>query len=117
MKFYNDDIEVLYEAPDSVIKRGTVIKLFIEIDRELERYYRNNMSSIIDNWLYAKGDKDVRPFRVLEFTALEKGFEAKFRFAKKDAGIDELKLFCKDIVDVFNLDKTHVTKWRYTVVE
>lgn len=107
-----DDINKLYSSPDFEINISSKIKLIVKLDKDLIGYDKRNLPDFISTWTYYKNGKRVKPFRLTEFNSMEHGFEAEFILIKKDAENDELKLFCKDILDIFNCANTHVLEWK-----
>lgn len=106
-----DDIENIYSSTEFVVKTGTVVKISVELDNELDEYDRENLPTIIDTWTFPKNEKDIRPFKLQDFSFVEKSFEAEIKYKKKDKEIDELKLLCQDLLDFFNYYNVHITKW------
>ncbi|WP_156410945.1 hypothetical protein [Paenibacillus sp. Soil787] len=106
-----DEIDKLYFPPNFEVKLSTTIKVMVKINNKLDGYHIRNLPNLISNWTYPKGGKNFKPFSLIEFNPAENGFVAEIRLIKKDNEIDELKLFCQDILDIFNCEKISVLEW------
>lgn len=106
------DINEIYYPPDFEVKVFSSVKLIIKLDKSLTRYDERNLPDFISNWTYHKKGKKVKPFSLFEFISVQQGFEADIKLMRIDNEIDELKLFCQDILDIFNCGKTHILEWQ-----
>jgi hypothetical protein len=112
-----DELDTIYTTPNFLIKKGTVIKIKVWMEGATEEFDRDTFRSFIDSWTYALGEKDIKPFKTLSFNAFENAFEAEIKFIRKNKDIDELKLFCQDVLDINNYFGVHFTKWETIFIE
>ncbi|WP_410514437.1 hypothetical protein PaeBR_08610 [Paenibacillus sp. BR2-3] len=108
-----DDINTVYTSIDFVITKNTVVTVEVTTDGSVAVYDSGGISTktILNNWTYPTGSKDIKPFKLLDYSLQETGFKATLQFVKKSKEIDEIKLLCQDIIDVYNYEKLHVIKW------
>ncbi|EST55725.1 hypothetical protein T458_07765 [Brevibacillus panacihumi W25] len=111
-----DDINTIYNAPVFAVNKGSIIKLRVELDKPLEEYERDFLSSFIDSWTFPRDGKYIRSFKVLRFFIKEKFFEAELKYRTKDNDSDELKLLCQDLIHYFNYYQFHIVKWESTLL-
>ncbi|MEW9700823.1 hypothetical protein [Paenibacillus sp. SI8] len=107
-----NNINEVYHTPNFELEKSSEIKLSVELDQDLTGYDKRNFPKFVNKWSYPNKGKYIKPFSLIRFNVLEKGFEAEIRMIKKDAEIDELKLFCKDMLDIFHSEKIIVIDWR-----
>ncbi|TXK76116.1 hypothetical protein [Paenibacillus sp. N3.4] len=105
------DVNEIYYPPEFEVKVFSTVRLFIKLDKNLTRYDERNLPDFIINWTYHNKSKKVKPFSLIEFIPMQQGFEAGIKLVRIDNEKDVLKLFCKDILDIFNCEKTLILEW------
>ncbi|MFD2170165.1 hypothetical protein [Tumebacillus lipolyticus] len=108
-----DNIEEVYQAPDFPVKKGTVVEVRVETETSIEKFDQGTYSTdvIFHNWMYIYNDRRIKPFKLVSYECLGTGFQAKLLFVKKSKTVDELKLACQDILDVYNYFGIQMISW------
>ncbi|KZE42399.1 hypothetical protein AV540_25620 [Brevibacillus parabrevis] len=106
-----DDIHTIYNAPTFAINNGSIVRVRVDLDKNLDDDEKEFLSSFIDSWTFPKDGKYINPFKVLNFYLNDNFFEVEIKYRKKDKEIDELKLFCQDLMHYLNYYRFHLIKW------
>lgn len=110
------DVNEIYYPPEFEVKVSSTVKLFIKLDKNLTRYDERNLPDFITTWTYHNNSKRIKPFSLIEYIPKQQGFEAVIKIIKIDNEKDVFKLFCKDILDIFNCVKTLVLEWNINLL-
>lgn len=108
-----DDLETLYQPPTFPVKKGTIVQITVETEGSVEEFdnFRYSTGYILEIWIYLANDKRIKPFKLIRYECLGNGFQAELQFVRKSREVDELKLLCKDLLDVYNLSGIQVLSW------
>ena len=107
MAVVRDNLDDLYRNNFKFIK-GSEFYINLIMDKPIDQYYVRNLGAILNHWTFPFEDKDYRPFRLREINFESTSFKAKLIHKSKHKEIDEIRLLCKDLIDVFNYDKVHI---------
>ncbi|MFD2170164.1 hypothetical protein [Tumebacillus lipolyticus] len=113
-EFTFDDLETVYQPPDFPIKKGTNVQIIVKTLGSVEEYDQKRVSTdtILKIWSYMANERRVKPFKFVNYECFGNGFQAIIQFVRKSKEVDELKLLCKDILDVYNINGIQVLYWR-----
>lgn len=112
-----DNIDNIYFSPAFSIKKGTTIKNRITLDGNVKDFDLTNFGMLIRDWTYAIGDSDIKPFKIIGFETQGNTLEIELKYLRKDKDVDELRLFCQDILDVLNYFNIFVTNWKTMIAD
>ncbi|CAM4211623.1 hypothetical protein L1N85_14030 [Paenibacillus alkaliterrae] len=111
------NIDDVYKSSSIVISKGTIFKLFVEVDGEFEEFEKNifGIKSILTHWSYSNRNKDISPFKLINYSRSKNSFSALLQSVHKSKDIDELKLLCQDITDVLNNENIFIRYWEVSI--
>lgn len=114
-----DNIEDIYRTPDFQMKKGSEIEVLVETDGDVSIYDKGGISTsvFLKYWTCSVGDKDIKPFKLLEYKVEGNKFRALLQVTKVAKDIDPLKCLCKDIKDIYNYEKIHILNWSSTLIK
>lgn len=112
------NIDDIYREPVFTISKGNVINLYVKVEGDFELFESSTLGvrALLMHWLYLEG-KYIKPFKLLDYTRTEKSFHAELQVIKRSKEVDELKLLCQDLIDVFNMENLLITDWEVTLKE
>lgn len=103
-------LEEVYNSSVEEIKRGSIVSIYVELDSLVDEYDQNYLKPFLKDWTYDTHDKTIKPFKLIDFKIKNNSFEVTYKVKNKNENINELNIFCKDIVDYYNISKVSVTK-------
>ncbi|MBP1988622.1 hypothetical protein [Paenibacillus eucommiae] len=116
MKDRYDNIEDVYEAPNSPIKQGSRIRIEVVCSEPIDEISGEIVRDLLRLWTFPYNRKYIKPFKLEKYDLSEFSFEAILKILKKEEEIDELKLFCEDLLKFFNYDHIYISKWTVDVI-
>lgn len=113
-----DDIEKLYSPLPVSVTKGTQILVSIKCNKPIDQINRKLLGSFFDGWTFPSKGKYIKPFKLVSIDfSKENEIEAKIILKRKDQEIDELRLFCQDVLDVLNTDHINISSWENRILE
>jgi hypothetical protein len=112
MADYNwNNIDDVYLPLDKGTKKDDFLEFEIVTIESIDEINAHLIKSLIRDWTFPSNGKYVKPFRLLEVYDNPNLIRAKVQLKKKVDDVDELRLFCQDILDILNTDHIHVSKF------
>ncbi|WP_274366011.1 hypothetical protein [Paenibacillus thermotolerans] len=110
MKF--DDINDVFMPISGTVRKGTVILIEVTTNGIIEEYDKGGISTkaILNSWTYG-ANRLIKPFKLQSYSYEGSTFKASLEVVKKSKELDELKLLCQDIIDVYNYENINIIKW------
>ncbi|NOV04846.1 hypothetical protein [Paenibacillus planticolens] len=112
-----DDIDKLYSPFTVSISKGTQILVCIKCNKAIDQINKKLLGSFFDGWTFPSKGKYIKPFKLVSIDfSKENEIEAKIILKRKDQEIDELRLFCQDVLDVLNTDHINICSWENRIL-
>ncbi|MEC0228681.1 hypothetical protein [Paenibacillus alba] len=112
-----DDIEKLYSPLPASVTKGTQILVSIKCNKAIDQINMNLLRSFFNGWTFPSKGKYINPFKLVSIDfSKEREIEAEIIVKRKDQDIDELRLFCQDVLDVLNTDYINICSWKNRVI-
>lgn len=99
------------------VTKGTQILVSIKCNKAIDQLNKNLLRGFFDGWTFPSKGKYIKPFKLVNIDlSKESQIEAKIIVKRKDHDIDELRLFCQDVLDVLNTDHINICSWENRII-
>ncbi|MBW4082932.1 hypothetical protein [Paenibacillus sp. S150] len=105
-----NQLSEIYTEPEGILNKGTTLFIKITCDKPVDELNTQILKSVLNDWMYPYRGKDIKPFKLMEFTRVESELKVRLLFKTKNTEEDELKLLLQDILNFLNSDHISVNE-------
>ncbi|MBE4906950.1 hypothetical protein IMZ08_02620 [Bacillus luteolus] len=113
---YWNGVDGYYSPPKFTRKKGTIMKIFVEGDREIDPIKPETFGDFLKEWAYDTTNGCIRPYKILIYSHDRYSFTVQVEIIRKRKDIDELKHFYKGIHDYFNFYDIKIKKFETSLI-